>query len=152
MADTTTTVQRDDISLVLRLVLAGAVVLATVVSWAFIWDLGFRFVQLALILGAPPGIRASGALTIGWFLQWILAALSLLLVASLLARPKYIRAIVQAWFLILSAYGVTGLIAFRDLDVGSLLFLVPAIGVLGWILYLTGVRPNMRLKLTARVN
>ena len=143
---------RQNIPISLRAVLAAAVALAAALTWAFVWDLGLRLAWLDIFVGAPVGVRVPYALRVGWFLQWILAALSLLLILSLVARPRYIRAIVQTWFLFLVTYAVTGLIAFRELALWSLVSVVPAMVVLAWILYLTGVRPNMRLKLTARVD
>lgn len=151
MADITTT-RRDNISIGVRTALAVTVAAATAITWALVWDLGFSFVHLAMVLGAPPGIRVPAALVIGWFLQWIVAALSLFLILALFFRPLYMRAAVQAWFITLAAYAIVGVIAFRDLRITSLLAVIPALGVVGSILYLTGVRPNMRLKLTARVD
>ena len=142
----------DNVAVAVRAGLAASVMTTTILVWATVWYLGFAFIRLEFVIGAPLGIRSPAALDVCWFLQWIVGALALFLILALFVRPLYMRAAAQAWFLALCCYAVSGLIGFRDLSARSLLSIIPAVGVLGWVLYLTGVRPNMRLKLTARVD
>jgi hypothetical protein len=139
----------DRMSVTLRAVLAVAIAAATLLVWAAVWYLGFALVRLAFVVGAPLGIRSAAALDVGWFLQWIVAALTAFLIFAVLARPSYIRLATQVWFLALCVCACSGVIGFRDLNIRSLLALMPATGVLAWILYLTSVRPNRRVKQSA---
>lgn len=133
-----------------RVALTGAVLVVAALSYELEWGIGVALLRLDAILGIPP--RQPAVLMAAYVSLWVVAALSILLIVCLLARPKYVRAVTYGWFTVQASHYIIGLVLFGN-DLPWLSIVLPiflVVGATAAILWITSARPHTRLKGPAR--